>query len=60
MANAKLVIRSWYLARSLGVTKAPPLPGILYLEIAIDGGPALFWPIVENPKETTAQPPSKG
>ena len=42
----KLVIRSWYLARSLGVTKTPPETGVEYIEVKVEGGPLLFWPAV--------------
>jgi len=42
----KLVIRSWYLARSLGVTKTPPEVGVEYIEVKVEGGPLLFWPAV--------------
>ena len=41
----KLVIRSWYLARSLGVTKTPPEDGVDYIEVEVEGGPMLFWPV---------------
>ena len=41
----KLVIRSWYLARSLGVTKTPPEAGVDYNEVKVEGGPMLFWPV---------------
>lgn len=50
-----LHIRSWYLAREIGVTKTPPLPGIDYFEVVIEGGPALFWPIVPEPAKTSAK-----
>ena len=39
-----LLIRSWYLARSLGVTKQPPDDGIKYFDVKIEGGPKLWWP----------------
>ena len=42
----KLAIRSWYLARSLGVTKSPPQAGVDYIEVKVEGGPMLFWPVV--------------
>ena len=44
--RVKLVIRSWYLARSLGVTKTPPEDGVEYIEVIVEGGPLLFWPAV--------------
>jgi hypothetical protein len=39
-------MRSWYLARSIGVTKTPPEDGVEYIEVKIEGGPMLFWPVV--------------
>jgi hypothetical protein len=44
--RVKLVIRSWYLARSLGVTKTPPEVGVEYIEVEVEGGPLLFWPVI--------------
>jgi len=38
-------IRSWYLARSLGITKQPPSE-CDWIEVVIEGGPMLFWPRV--------------
>lgn len=39
-------IRTWYLARALGVTKQIPSSGTEYFEVVIEGGPKLFWPLV--------------
>lgn len=39
-----LHIRSWYLARSLGITKQPP-EECDWIEVVIEGGPMLFWPL---------------
>lgn len=49
----KLVIRSWYLARSLGVTKTPPDAGVDYIEVKVEGGPMLFWPVVSKADKAT-------
>ena len=38
-----LTLPSWYLARSLGVTKTPPEGE--YFAVVIEGGPMLFWPM---------------
>ncbi len=44
-----LLFRSWYLARSLGVTRTPPSSGVEYSEVKVEGGPLLFWPVVPEP-----------
>jgi hypothetical protein len=38
-----LLIRSWYLARAIGVTKT--VPNGKYIEVKVEGGPPLFWPM---------------
>lgn len=50
----KLTLQSWYLARSLGVTKHPPEKGIDWIEVKIEGGPMLFWPIVPELRKAKA------
>jgi hypothetical protein len=45
-----LLIRSWYLARAIGVTKT--VPSGQYIEVKVEGGPPLFWPIDAKLKET--------
>lgn len=40
----RLAIRSWYLARDLGVTKTPPAGA--FIEVCVEGGPMLFWPLL--------------
>lgn len=47
----KLTIQSWYLARSIGVTKHPPETE--YIEVEVEGGPMLFWPLLPEPEEVT-------
>lgn len=49
----KLRITSWYLGRSIGVTKTPPESGD-YFEVKIEGGPMLFWPIVPELRKAKA------
>jgi hypothetical protein len=51
--RVKLVIRSWYLARSLGVTKSPPEAGVDYIAVEVEGGPMLFWPVVGKADKAT-------
>lgn len=41
----KLHILSPLLAFALGVTRTPPSSGVEYIEVKIEGGPMLFWPI---------------
>lgn len=46
MSTIKLKMVSTPLAFSLGVRRLPPIGE--YLEILIEGGPMLFWPIVSD------------
>jgi hypothetical protein len=48
-----LIIVSWPLARSLGVTRTPPSEGEEYIEVRVEGGPMLFWVLVPEPEEVT-------
>lgn len=46
----KIVIRSWYLARALGVTTRPPESGVEYFDVTVEGGPPLFWTVMGKPE----------
>lgn len=52
---AKVTIRSWYLARALGVTTKPPDIGTDYIEVRVEGGPPLFWTVIGRPEAATPQ-----
>ncbi|WP_183096965.1 hypothetical protein [Mesorhizobium sp. YM1C-6-2] len=51
----KVTIRSWYLARALGVTTKPPDIGAEYIEVRVEGGPPLFWTVIGRPESATPQ-----
>ncbi len=51
----KVTIRSWYLARALGVTRKPPDIGAEYIEVQVEGGPPLFWTVIGRPEAATPQ-----
>jgi hypothetical protein len=46
-----LRICSWYLARAIGVTRTPP-DGAEFIEVKVEGGPPLFWPLVKRFERT--------
>ncbi len=45
----KLTITSQPIAIFLGVTRTPPSEGEEYIEVRVEGGPLLFWPVVPEP-----------